>query len=173
MKKILLPLDDNIIKELNAGDCVLISGEIITGRDAAHKRFADIIKKGGSLPVDIKQQTIYYTGPCPAKKVAVIGSCGPTTSCRVDVFTPELLDMGLKGMIGKGERSQEVIKSVIKNHAVYFAAIGGAGALYSLCVKKAEVLCFPELKAEAVYKLTVQDFPAIVAIDGKGNCIYD
>jgi fumarate hydratase subunit beta len=172
MKKILLPLDDRTIQELKAGETVTLSGEIITGRDAAHKKIIDILDKGGNLPFSIKNQIIYYTGPCP-KKYGAIGSCGPTTSCRVDSFTPRLLDLGLKGMIGKGERSAEVINSMIKNNAVYFAAVGGAGALYSLCVKKAEIICFPELMAEAVYKLTVEDFPVIVAIDAKGKNIYE
>jgi fumarate hydratase subunit beta len=171
MKKIILPLDDKTIQGLEAGETLTLSGEIITGRDAAHKKIMDILDKGGKLPFGIENQTIYYTGPCP-KKHGAIGSCGPTTSCRVDSYTPRLLDLGLKGMIGKGERSVEVINSMIKNNAVYFAAIGGAGALYSLCVKKAEIICFPELMAEAVYKLTIEDFPVIVAIDAKGRSIY-
>lgn len=172
MKKIDLPLTEDIIKGLSAGEEVLLFGKIITGRDAAHKKIADMLSKGMPLPFDIVNQTIYYVGPCPKKPDGIIGSCGPTTSGRVDVYTPALLDSGLKGMIGKGERGKEVYASMAKNKAVYFAAIGGAGALYSLCVTKAEVLCFPELLSEAVYKLTIKDFPVIVAADSKGNSIY-
>lgn len=173
MKKINLPLTKETINNLTAGEQVELSGEIITGRDAAHKRISLLIKDNKSLPFEIKNQTIYYVGPCPKKPDGIIGSCGPTTSGRVDIFTPMLLDAGLKGMIGKGERNSDVILSIIKNKAIYFAAIGGAGALYSLCVIKAEVLCFPELMSEAVYKLTIKNFPVIVAIDSKGNNIYD
>lgn len=172
MKRINLPFAQDVIASLRAGDRVLLSGEMITGRDAAHKRLTALIDEEKELPFDIKGMTIYYTGPCPKKPGQVIGSCGPTTSGRVDTYTPRLLDLGLKGMIGKGERSKEVIESMIKNGAVYFAAIGGAGALYSFCVKRAEVLAFPELLAEAVYRLHVEDFPAIVAIDSMGNNIY-
>lgn len=173
MKKIELPLNDEKIKNLKAGDIVYLSGEIITGRDAAHKKLIEMLQNKEKLPVDLKNNTIYYTGPCPKKPESVIGACGPTTSCRVDTYTPKLLDIGLKGMIGKGGRSKEVIDSMVKNKAVYFAAIGGAGALYSLCVKSAEVLCFFELMAEAIYKLTIKDFAVVVAIDCKGNSIYD
>lgn len=173
MIKLNLPLNDDTISKLKAGDRVLLSGEMLTGRDAAHKKLICLLNNGENLPFDITNQAIYYVGPCPKKPDSVIGSCGPTTSCRVDTYTPALLDTGLKGMIGKGGRSKEVIDCMIKNKAVYFSAIGGAGALYSLCVKKAEVLCFEELMAEAVYKLTVVDFPVIVAVDCLGNCIYD
>lgn len=172
MKRITLPLTDEIIAGLRAGDSVQLSGEIITGRDAAHKRLIRLIDEGKQLPFDIEGKTVYYTGPCPARPGQAIGSCGPTTSGRVDVYTPRLLDLGLKGMIGKGERSPEVTESMKKNKAVYFAAIGGAGALYSFCIKKAEVLAFPDLLSEAVYRLYVEDFPAIVAIDFMGNNIY-
>jgi fumarate hydratase subunit beta len=172
MKKITLPLTDKIIKDLSAGEQVLLSGEIITGRDAAHKKFFQLIEEGKGLPFDIKGKTIYYTGPCPKKEGEVIGSCGPTTSGRMDFYTPKLLETGLKGMIGKGQRSREVTESIIKNGAVYFAAIGGAGALYSRHVTSAKVLCFEELLSEAVHILTVKDFPVIVAIDCKGNDIY-
>lgn len=171
MKKLFLPLDNEKINKLTAGETVLICGELLTARDAAHKRLASMIEKKEKLPFDLKGKTIYYTGPCPSKK-GVIGSCGPTTSFRVDTYTPLLLDMGLKGMIGKGERGEQVNSCIIINNAVYFAAIGGAGALYSMCVKKAEVLCFEELGAEAIYKLYVEDFPALVAYDSKGGSIY-
>jgi len=172
MKKITLPLSRQEIVCLNAGDRVLLSGELITGRDAAHRKIISLLDEGKELPFDIRGKTIYYSGPCPGKPGFPIGSCGPTTSGRVDAYTPRLLDLGLIGMIGKGERSKEVIESIKKNGAVYFAAIGGAGALYCFCVKKAEVLAFPELLSEAVYKLHVEDFPVIVAIDSEGNSIY-
>jgi fumarate hydratase subunit beta len=173
MKKIALPLNDKIIADIKAGEHILLSGEIITGRDAVHKRLYEMITSGKPLPFDIKNQTIYYTGPCPKSGGAVIGSCGPTTSGRVDVFTPLLLEKGLKGMIGKGPRSIEVINSIKQNNAVYFAAIGGAGALYSRHVKSAEVLCFEELLSEAVFRLYIEDFPVIAATDCCGGNIFD
>lgn len=172
MKRISLPLTPKAIEGLKAGDRVLLTGELITGRDAAHKRLIGLLDEGKELPFDIKGKTIYYTGPCPSKPGYPIGSCGPTTSCRVDAYTPRLLDLGLLGMIGKGERSEQVIESMKKNGAVYFAAIGGAGALYCFCVKEAEVIAFPELGAEAVYRLWVEGFPAVVAIDSRGGSIY-
>lgn len=172
MRKISLPLNDETIKSLKAGERVYLSGEIITGRDAAHKKLTALLNEGKPLPFDINNATIYYVGPCPKKPGGIIGSCGPTTSGRVDVYTPQLLKAGLKGMIGKGGRSKEVISEMVKTGAVYFAAIGGAGALYSLCVEKAEVLCFPELLSEAVYKLTIKDFPVITAIDSTGKSIF-
>ena len=136
MKKITLPLTDEDISLLKAGDSVLLSGTILTGRDCAHKRICEFLDRGEKPPFDLKGETIYYAGPCPAPEGKACGSCGPTTSARMDAFAPRLLDLGLKGMIGKGERSDEVERSIVKNHAVYFAAIGGAGALYGNAVKK-------------------------------------
>lgn len=166
------PLDSETVKSLNAGDRVLLSGVIYTARDAAHKRLIQMLEAGGELPFSLEGQVIYYVGPCPAKPGQVIGSAGPTTSGRMDAYAPALLDRGLKGMIGKGLRKQEVIESIIRNNAVYFAAIGGAGALLAESITCAEIIAFPELGAEAVYKLHVEDFPATVVIDSKGNNLY-
>ena len=172
MKKINLPLNDETIQNLTAGDAVLLSGQMFTARDAGHKRLTALINEGKPLPIDLKGQTVYYVGPCPKKPDAVIGSCGPTTSGRCDGYTALMLQNGLKGMVGKGWRKQEVIEEMKKQKAVYFAAIGGAGALYADCVKKADLVAFEDLGAEALYLLTVQDFPAIVATDCQGNSIY-
>lgn len=172
MKKINLPLNDETIQNLKAGDAVLLSGQMFTARDAGHKRLTALINEGKPLPIDLKGQTVYYVGPCPKKPDAVIGSCGPTTSGRCDGYTALMLQNGLKGMVGKGWRKQEVIEEMKKQKAVYFAAIGGAGALYTDCVKKADLVAFEDLGAEALYLLTVQDFPAIVATDCQGNSIY-
>ena len=172
IEKIQLPLTDNIIRDLNCGDCVLLTGTIYTGRDDAHMRLTDMIKEGRELPVDLNGLCIYYAGPCPAKPGKVIGSAGPTTSSRMDSMTPELLDRGLKGMIGKGLRSEEVIESMKKNCCVYFAAIGGAGALLANRIMKAEVVAFEDLGPEAIYRLEVEDFPVTVAVDCRGNSIY-
>ena len=158
---------------LKCGDLVLLDGFIITGRDAAHKRIFELTKRNMPLPFKIKDQLIYYTGPCPSPPGHVIGSCGPTTSSRMDAYTPELLDLGLKGMIGKGPRSKQVIDSIKKNKAIYFAATGGAGALIASCVKGCSLIAFDDLGPEAVYKLYVEQFPLIVAIDSRGNSIYD
>ena len=171
MKKIKLPLTDDVIKELKAGDSVLITGSMITGRDAAHKRLYELIEKGEELPVNIKGEVIYYVGPAPAKPGHAVGPAGPTSSYRMDKYTPALLDRGLKGMIGQGARNQEVIDSMIKNKVVYFAAIGGAAALISRSIKKAEVLAYEDLGTEAIYRFEVEDFPAIVAIDSNGNSV--
>jgi fumarate hydratase subunit beta len=145
---------------------------MFTARDAGHKRLTALINEGKPLPIDLKGQTVYYVGPCPKKPDAVIGSCGPTTSGRCDGYTALMLQNGLKGMVGKGWRKQEVIEEMKKQKAVYFAAIGGAGALYADCVKKADLVAFEDLGAEALYLLTVQDLPAIVATDCQGNSIY-
>ena len=169
MKKINLPLNDETIQNLKAGDAVLLSGQMFTARDAGHKRLTALINEGKPLPIDLKGQTVYYVGPCPKKPDAVIGSCGPTTSGRCDGYTALMLQNGLKGMVGKGWRKQEVIEEMKKQKAVYFAAIGGAGALYADCVKKADLVAFEDLGAEALYLLTVQDFPAIVEI-GRASC---
>ena len=166
------PLTDEIISNLKSGDEVLISGTIYTARDAAHKKLVDSINSGESLPFDIKNAIIYYVGPSPKKPGDVIGSAGPTTSYRMDAYTPTLLDLGLKGMIGKGSRNKNVVESIKKNHAVYFAAIGGAGALISSTIKSSEVIAYEELGPEAVHKLTVEDFPAIVVLDSNGNDLY-
>ena len=170
-KKITLPLTDEAIAELKAGDSVLITGSMLTGRDAAHKRLFELIEQGKPLPVDISGEVIYYVGPAPAKPGHAVGPAGPTSSYRMDKYTPALLDRGLKGMIGKGARSEEVIESMKKNGVVYFAAIGGAAALISRSIKKIETLAYEDLGTEAIYRFYVEDFPAIVAIDSKGNSI--
>ena len=172
-KHITTPLTAEKTRELRAGDNVLISGVIYTGRDAAHKRLVELIEQGKELPVDLRDQIIYYVGPAPAKPGQAIGSAGPTTSYRMDAYAPSLLDLGLKGMIGKGKRSKEVVDSMIENEAVYFGAIGGAGALLSKCIKKAEVVCYEDLGAEAIRRLEVENLPATVIIDSLGNNLYE
>lgn len=167
------PLDESIVNELQAGDYVYISGTIYTARDAAHKRMYESMTQGDPIPFDLKNNIIYYLGPTPAREGQVIGSAGPTTSSRMDKYAPLLLDHGLKGMIGKGKRSKEVIDSMVKNGAVYFAAVGGAGALLSKCIKESEVIAYDDLGTEAVRKLRVENFPAIVVIDSKGNNLYE
>lgn len=170
--KLNLPLSENDIKTLKAGDSVLLSGIVLTARDCAHRKLFELLDSGAPLPFEIKDSVIYYAGPCPAKNGMASGSCGPTTSARMESFAPRLLNSGLNAIIGKGEMSDEVRKAIAKNKAVYFAAIGGAGALYASCIKKSECIAFPELLSEAVYKLNVEDFPAIVAYDCYGNTIY-
>jgi fumarate hydratase subunit beta len=165
-------LTDEAVKDLKAGDRVLLNGIIYTGRDAAHKRLVEMIDGGETLPMELQDQIIYYVGPCPAKPGQAIGSAGPTTSGRMDAYTPKLMDHGLRGMIGKGPRSQVVMDSIIKYTGVYFAAIGGAGALLAEAIKEAEVIGFPDLGAEAIYKLRVEDFPVTVVIDSQGNDLY-
>ena len=172
-KKINLPITDKDIKNLKAGDSVLLTGTIITGRDAAHKRLYELIEKGEELPVDIKGELIYYVGPAPAKPGYAVGPAGPTSSYRMDKYAPALLDLGLKGMIGKGARSQAVINSIVKNNCVYFAAIGGAAALIAKSIKSEELLCYEDLGTEAIRRYTVEDFPCIVAIDSEGNNVYE
>jgi len=172
MKELTLPLNKDTVKNLKAGESVLLSGEILTARDCAHKRLCEMIARGEPLPFEIKNAIIYYAGPCPAKPNYASGSCGPTTSSRMDVYAPKLLDLGLGGMIGKGEMSDEVRSSIIANEAVYFAAIGGAGATYGKAIEKSELIAFPDLLSEAVRKLTVKNFPAVVAYDCKGGSIY-
>ncbi|EOD00952.1 Fe-S-containing hydro-lyase [Caldisalinibacter kiritimatiensis] len=167
------PLTDDVVANLKAGDRVYISGTIYTGRDAAHKRLVEAIKQGEQLPFDIENSILYYVGPCPPKPGKVIGSAGPTTSYRMDDYTPYLLEKGLKGMIGKGQRNNKVIESMKKNKAVYFAAIGGAGALISDCIKESTVIAYEDLGTEAIRKLTVEKLPAIVVIDSKGNNLYN
>lgn len=172
LKKIKLPLTDNIIAELKSGDNVLLSGVIYVARDAAHKRIVEALNKGQSPPFEIKEQTIYYMGPAPAKPGHAIGSAGPTTSYRMDSFSPRLMAAGLKGMIGKGQRTQEVRNAIKKYKAIYFAAIGGAGALISKSIKKADIVAYEELGAEAVRKLEVEDFPVTVINDIYGGDLY-
>ena len=167
------PIDNEIVNSLKAGDCVYITGTIYTARDAAHKRMYEAIKNGENIPFELKNNLLYYLGPSPAREGQVIGSAGPTTSSRMDKYTPLLLEHGLKGMIGKGKRSDNVIESMYKNNAVYFAAIGGAGALLSKCIKKAEVIAYDDLGTEAIRKLEVENLPAIVVIDNKKNNMYE
>lgn len=171
-KKITTPLTKEKIQGLKAGDSVLLSGVIYTARDAAHKRLMELIDKGEKLPIDVKDAVIYYVGPTPVKPGMILGSAGPTTSYRMDDYTPKLLDLGLKGIIGKGLRSKEVVSSMIKNCAVYFGAIGGAGALISKCVKKAEIVTYADLGSEAIRRLEVEDLPIVVVIDSEGNNLY-
>ena len=159
-------------EKLTTGDMVYLSGDIYTARDAAHKRMAEALSAGKDLPFDIRGQIIYYMGPSPARPGNVIGSAGPTTASRMDKYTPELLDLGLAGMIGKGKRSGEVKEAVVRNKAVYLAAIGGAGALLSKCIEASEVIAYDDLGTEAVRRLTVRDFPVIVVLDTKGGDLY-
>ena len=167
------PFDKEVVKQLKAGDTVLLSGTIYTARDAAHKKLIELIKNNKPLPFDIINQTIYFVGPCPARENEVIGSAGPTTSSRMDAYSPTLIELGQTGMIGKGLRSEQVIDAMKKFGAVYFGAIGGAGALIAECIKSQEVIAFPELGAEAIRKLTVKDFPLTVIIDSDGNNLYE
>ena len=172
-KYINTPITEQDIESLETGDMVYISGTIYTARDAAHKRLYEAIQAHQEIPVELKDNIIYYLGPSPAREGQVIGSAGPTTSSRMDKYTPLMLEYGLKGMIGKGKRSEQVIASMVKNKAVYFAAIGGAGALLSKCIKKAEVIAYEDLGTEAIRKLEVEKLPAIVVIDSKGNNLYE
>ena len=171
-KKILLPLSDETLKELKAGDEVLLTGIIYAARDAAHKRMVESLDQGKTLPFDIKGQTIYFTGPSPARPGQPAGSAGPTTSGRMDSYSPRLIAEGLKGMIGKGMRSQAVREAMKQHKAVYFGAIGGAGALISKRIKKSEVIAYEELGAEALRRLEVEDFPATVVNDIYGGDLY-
>ena len=171
MRKIMLPMTKEQVSGLRAGDAVQLSGTVYTARDAAHKRLAAILESGGALPFDLKGAAIYYAGPCPAKPGHVFGSCGPTTSGRMNAYAPGLFDKGVQCTIGKGPLAQNVIDSLVKNNAVYFCATGGAGALISKCVKSARTVAFPELGAEAVTRLEVENFPVIVGVDSKGNNI--
>ncbi len=173
MKKVTAPLTEDAVKGLGAGDEVLLSGIIYTARDAAHQRLCALLKKRGHFPLRLEGQVIYYAGPTPARPGRAIGSCGPTTSSRMDEFTPALIKLGLRGMIGKGNRSPEVRNAIRKHGCVYFLATGGLGALLSTKVASARAILFRELGPEAVYRLEVKDFPLIVAIDAKGRCVYD
>lgn len=174
MQKIIhAPLAPEEIMSLRAGDSVLLSGTIYTGRDAAHKRLCALVEEGKALPFDIRNQVIYYAGPCPAKPGDAIGSCGPTTSYRMDAYAPTLCDLGLIGMIGKGQRNEAVIDAIRRSGGVYFAATGGAGALIATCVKSAEVIAFEDLGTEAIRRLKVENLPLIVAIDAYGGNLYE
>ena len=167
------PIENETITNLNIGDSVFISGTIYVARDAAHKRMQEMLDENKELPFELKNNIIYYMGPSPAREGRPIGSAGPTTSGRMDKYAPTLLDLGLKGMIGKGKRNQEVKDAVIRNKAIYFAAIGGAGALLSKAIQKSEVITFEDLGAEAILKLEVKDFPVIVVMDSDGNDLYE
>ena len=172
-KKITLPITEEAIADLKAGDSVLLTGTILTGRDAAHKRLFELIEKGEPLPVEIKGELIYYVGPAPAKPGCAVGPAGPTSSYRMDKYAPALLDLGLKGMIGKGARNKDVIDAIVRNKCVYLVAIGGAAALIAKSIKKEEILCYEDWGTEAVRRYTVEDFPCIVAIDSEGNNVYE
>jgi fumarate hydratase subunit beta len=172
MKRISTPLTDEVIKGLKIGQKVMISGVIYSARDAAHKKLVELIAKGEKLPFELPGQVIYYVGPTPARPGLAVGSAGPTTSYRMDAYAPTLIEKGLKGMIGKGSRGAKVKEAMKKYGAVYFAAIGGAGALISKSITSAEVIAYPELGAEAIRRMEVRDFPAIVAIDVTGDDLY-
>ncbi len=172
-KNIQAPLIKEEIENLKSGDYVYITGTIYTARDAAHKRMYEALENGEDLPIELADNVIYYMGPSPAREGRPIGSAGPTTASRMDKYTPKMLDLGLKGMIGKGKRSDEVKSAIIRNKAVYFAAVGGAGALLSKSIKKSEVIAYDDLGTEAIRKLEVEDFPAIVVIDSEGNNLYE
>ena len=167
------PLDKEEVKALEAGDYVYITGTIYTARDAAHLRMSEALDRGEELPIDLNNNIIYYMGPTPAREGRVIGSAGPTTASRMDKYAPRLLDLGLTGMIGKGRRKPEVTDAIVRNAAVFFAAVGGAGALLSKCIKKAEVIAYDDLGTEAIRKLEVENFPVSVVIDSKGRNLYD
>lgn len=168
-----VPISREDAKSLSAGDYVYLTGTIYTARDAAHKRMKEALDQKGSLPFDIKGNMIYYMGPSPAREGRPIGSAGPTTASRMDKYTPLLLDMGMGGMIGKGKRSKEVIDAIIRNESVYFAAVGGAGALLSKCIHASEVIAYEDLGTEAIRRLEIKDFPVVVVIDSKGNNLYE
>lgn len=171
--KLNTPLTYDKIKGLKSGDSILLSGVIYSARDAAHKRLISLLNEGKKLPFNIKDETIYYVGPSPAKPGDVIGSAGPTTSYRMDTYTPKLIDLGLKGMIGKGARNKEVINAIVRNNAVYFGAIGGAAALISKSIIKSEIIAYEDLGAEAIRRMEVRDMPLVVIIDSEGNNLYE
>ena len=173
-KKIIsVPLSKEDAKSLKVGDYVYLTGTIYSARDAAHKRMSETLAKGEALPIEMEGNVIYYMGPSPAREGRPIGSAGPTTSGRMDPYAPTLLDLGLRGMIGKGKRTQEVKDAVVRNGAVYFAAVGGAGALLSHCIKEAEVVAYPELGPEAIHRLVVEELPAVIVMDSEGNDLYE
>lgn len=172
-KYINTPITEEVTADLKCGDYVYITGTIYVARDAAHKRMTEALEKGEELPIPIKDAAIYYMGPSPAREGKVIGSAGPTTAGRMDKYAPVLLDLGQKAMIGKGKRNKEVTDAIIRNKAVYFAAVGGAGALLSKCITSSKIICYEDLGAEAVLEIEVLNFPAIVVIDRDGNNLYD
>ncbi|MCD8148630.1 MAG: Fe-S-containing hydro-lyase [Clostridiales bacterium] len=172
-KYINTPITAEVAETLLAGDYVYITGTLYVARDAAHKRMMEVLEKNEKLPIDMKDAAIYYMGPSPAREGRPIGSAGPTTASRMDRYAPTLLDLGMKAMIGKGKRTKEVVDAIIRNSAVYFAAVGGAGALLSKCIVKSEIVCYEDLGAEAIRKIEVKDFPVIVVIDSKGNNLYE
>ena len=172
-RHITVPVAKEEIQDLRAGDYVYLTGVIYTARDAAHKRMDEVLSEGKELPLDIKNQMIYYMGPSPAREGRPIGSAGPTTASRMDRYAPKLLDLGLTAMIGKGKRSKEVLDAVKRNGSVYFAAVGGAGALLSKCIKTSEVVAYDDLGTEAIRKLYVEDMPLVVIIDSEGNNLYE
>lgn len=172
-RHITVPFATGMARSLKAGDYVYLTGTIYTARDAAHKRMQEALEKGEKLPFELENNIIYYLGPTPAREGNVIGSAGPTTASRMDKYTPELLNLGLQGMIGKGKRSKEVQQAIVCNGAVYFAAVGGAGALLSKRIKKAEIVAYEDLGTEAIYKLEIDEFPVIVVMDAEGNNLYE
>ena len=172
-RHITTPITKETAKTLHAGDYVYITGTIYTARDAAHKRMQETLQRGEALPLEMKENVIYYMGPSPAREGRPIGSAGPTTASRMDKYAPELLDLGLGAMIGKGKRSQAVKDAIVRNGSVYFAAVGGAGALLSKCILSSEVIAYEDLGTEAIRKLQVKDFPVIVVIDSEGNNLYE
>lgn len=172
-RHITAPITKETAKTLHAGDYVYITGTIYTARDAAHKRMQETLQRGEALPLEMKENVIYYMGPSPAREGRPIGSAGPTTASRMDKYAPELLDLGLGAMIGKGKRSQEVKDAIVRNGSVYFTAVGGAGALLSKCILSSEVIAYNDLGTEAIRKLQVKDFPVIVVIDSEGNNLYE
>ena len=172
-RSIEVPFQNDEYRSLKAGDYIYLTGTVYTARDAAHKRMHEAMKTGQDLPFELEGNIIYYLGPSPAREEQVIGSAGPTTSSRMDRYTPDMIDSGLKGMIGKGKRSEDVIEAVKRGKAVYFAAIGGAGALLSKCIKRSEIIAYEDLGTEAIRKLYVEDLPVIVVIDSEGNNLYE
>ena len=172
-RKIELPITSELASSLTAGDYLYLIGEMYVARDAAHKRLLELLEQGKELPIDLQDVCIYYMGPSPAREGQVIGSAGPTTASRMDKYTPALLDKGLKCMIGKGKRTQEVRDAIVRNHAIYLASVGGAGALLSKCITSSEIIAYEDLGAEAIRRITVQNFPAIVVCDDKGNNLYE
>lgn len=172
-KHITAPITKEVSRTLRAGDYIYITGTIYTARDAAHKRMDEALAKGESLPIDIADQAIYYMGPSPAREGHPIGSAGPTTASRMDRYAPKLLDLGLTAMIGKGKRSPQVLDAIVKNGSVYLAAVGGAGALLSKCIKSSEIVAYDDLGTEAIRRLEVENFPVIVVADCEGNNLYE
>lgn len=172
-KQVHTPITSEVTAQLHAGDYVYLSGRLYVARDAAHKRMIEALDRGEELPIDIKDATIYYMGPSPAREGRPIGSAGPTTASRMDKYAPRLLDLGQKAMIGKGKRTPEVIDAIVRNQGVYFAAIGGAGALLSKCIKKSTLVCYGDLGAEALLEIEVENLPVIVVVDREGNNLYE